>query len=380
MKTLIEILDYEQTENIISPLVFDFEKIVYLYDLNHDEPVKRRTLKHLLEQKNVRNVEFIKVNQSDEMIFDQLTNQYQDCVFNLSNGSRTLLVKMSRYCERTHQKCYTLNFQRKSFCNLNGCEQLEKQFKVPHLKIENIIELSAGEILKTAHALPDLTEELKSDMKTVIRIMNRYSSAWTRLLGVFAKEIKEDDGSEEGFWMAWPNEREQKKLLDELCSEGIIRLFDYDSKVRVVFKNRTLEKLFTDSGAWLEYQSYLECIDSGTFDDVRISTVVDWNKESDDKNDPTCEIDLIVIKNCIPVFVSCKMNKCSALDLYEIKLLSQKLGGSLGKAAVISKAYALKENEPLYLKAKELGILLIGEKEIEEGKIAETLENFLKED
>ena len=67
------------------------------------------------------------------------------------------------------------------------------------------------------------------------------------------------------------------------------------------------------------------------------------------------------------------MNKCTALDLYEIKLLAQKLGGTLGKAAVISKAPSLKDNEPLYLKAKELGILLIREEEIESGLIASSL-------
>ena len=373
MSTCIEILDYEQTENIISPLVFDFDQMIYLYDEHHDYKNKRRTLMDLLNKKGITNIEFIEIKDHETDFFERLVEKYPQAMFNLSNGSRTLLVQMARFCERTNQKCYTLNFQRKFFQNIMGCDELKNQFKVPHVKIEDVISLSAGEIIKTSHALPDLSNELKQDMKRIIQLMNRDSSSWTRLLAQFAKAIREDDESDASVWLDVQTDQGQKKMLEGLAQIEVLQVFEHGSRLRVVFKNRTLMNMLKDSGAWLEYQSYLECLNSGYFDDVRISTVVDWNKASKNQNDPTCEIDLIVIKNCIPVFVSCKMNKCTALDLYEIKLLSQKLGGTLGKAAVISKAPSLKDNEPLYLKAKELGICLIREKEIESSQIASTL-------
>ena len=373
MSTLIEILDYEQTENIISPLMFDFNQIVYLYDEHHDYQSKRTTLKDLLNRKGIHNIEFIEVNGHDDTVFESLVTRYPDAMFNLSNGSRTLLVQMARFCERTNQKCYTLNFQRKSFHDISGCVILKTKFKVPHLKIEDVISLSAGEIIKTSHALPELNDEMMQDMNLIIQLMNRDSSSWTRLLGIFAKAIREDSEHDCSIWLDHPEDKGQKKVLEGLQKINVIQMFEHGKQLRLVFKNRVLMNMLKDSGAWLEYQSYLECLNSGVFDDVRISTVVDWNKQSKNHNDPTCEIDLIVIKNCIPVFVSCKMNKCTALDLYEIKLLAQKLGGTLGKAAVISKAPSLKDNEPLYLKAKELGILLIREKEIESGSISSSL-------
>ena len=373
MSTCIEILDYEQTENIISPLVFDFDQMIYLYDEHHDYKNKRRTLMDLLNKKGITNIEFIEIKDHETDFFERLVEKYPQAMFNLSNGSRTLLVQMARFCERTNQKCYTLNFQRKFFQNISGCDELKSQFKVPHVKIEDVISLSAGEIIKTSHALPDLSNELKQDMKRIIQLMNRDSSSWTRLLAQFAKAIREDDESDASVWLDVQTDQGQKKMLEGLAQIEVLQVFEHGSRLRVVFKNRTLMNMLKDSGAWLEYQSYLECLNSGYFDDVRISTVVDWNKASKNQNDPTCEIDLIVIKNCIPVFVSCKMNKCTALDLYEIKLLSSKLGGTLGKAAVISKAPSLKDNEPLYLKAKELGICLIREKEIESNQIASTL-------
>lgn len=370
MSTLIEILDYEQTENIISPLIFDFDRIIYLYDKNHNVEVKRKSLKELLNTKGHFDVQFVQVDHP-ESLFEQLVSTYPDAIFHLSNGSRTLLVQMAQFCERTSQKCYSLNFQRKTFINIHGCEDLKSQFKVPHLSIQDVIALSAGEIIKTSHALPKMDESLLRLMKQVIELMNRHSVAWTRLLGTFANQMK--DAEEASFWMDVPKEKGQNQLLNELEKLNVLESYVHKDRVRVSFENRTMMKLFSDSGAWLEYQSYLECAESGLFDDVRISTVIDWNKESLNRNDPTCEVDLIVVKNCIPVFVSCKMNKCTALDLYEIKLLSQKLGGSLGKAAVISKAPSLKDNEPLCLKAKELDVLLIREEEIRNHQIAQML-------
>ena len=373
MRTLIEILDYEQTENIISPLVFDFDQVIYLYDRHHDYQRKRRTLHELLARKKSVQVKFVQAPDDCEELFASLSASYPDAVFNCSNGSRTLLVKMARFCEKTSQRCYTLNFQRKSFQNLGGCEDMKSQFTVPHLSVKDIISLSSGEIVKTSHALPKMNDEMKADMKNIIHVMNSDSSAFSKLLSAFAKNMREQMPDDTTLVLDLIEEKDQLQLLKKLAQAKIVHNSSEKGKLHLCFKNQTLMKMMSDSGAWLEYQSYLECTESGFFDDVRISTVVDWNADSSDKNDPTCEIDLIVVKNCIPVFVSCKLNKCSALDLYEIKLLSQKLGGTLGKAAVISKAYALHEGEPLALKAKELGITLIDGQDIEKGRIAQKL-------
>lgn len=378
MNTLIEILDYEQTENMISPLVFDFDHIIYLYDQYHDFRRKRKTLYNLLRKKGITDIDFILVSDDAESVFDTLSKQYPDAVYNCSNGSRTLLIKMARYCEKHHLKSFALNFQRKTFHDLNGCKDMEIGFKVPHISIEDVISLSSGEIITTGHALPQMSETMETDIMNIIDIMNMNSSAWTRLLGTIAKELREQEPSMSELWIPCPKDKAQLKLLNALDHQQILRLEEHQSELLLIFKNRTLMKMFADSGAWLEYQAYLECYHSKWFDDVRISTIVDWNIESDNKNDPTCEIDLIVIRNCIPAFVSCKMNKCTALDLYEIKLLSSKLGGSLGKAAVITKAAALNPNEPLYLKAQELEILIIGAEDIEQGRIAQRLLEFLK--
>ncbi len=87
---------------------------------------------------------------------------------------------------------------------------------------------------------------------------------------------------------------------------------------------------------------------------------------------------MIVIKDCISAFVSCKLNKCNALDIYEIKLLSEKLGGSLAKAAVVTKTSSLRKGTPLALKAEHLDVKVVDQDMVEQGKIAEELEEFLK--
>lgn len=377
MNTLIEILDYELTENIISPLVFRFNHLIYLYDEHHDDAMKRQNLYDFLMKKGNHDIQFIKASGQLDLFFKDLSEKYPDAIYHLSNGTRTLLVQMAQFCERSKQRCYTMNFQKKVFTDLMGCSDLKQQFYIPKMSIEELISLRDGEILKTSHALPVLDEKMTKELMTSIEMMNSDSVAWSKLLSSFAKSMKDNEGLPE-LWIDTPTDHAQKTLLDRMDEHHIVHVHQHNQKMRIDFVNPSLMKLFADSGAWLEYQSYLECVRSQRFDDVRISTVIDWDKHSENPNDPTCEIDLIVIKDCISAFVSCKLNKCTALDIYEIKLLSEKLGGSLAKAAVITKTSSLQKGTPLSLKAEHLDVKIVDQKMIEDGKIAEELEKFLK--
>ena len=166
MSTLIEILDYELTENIISPLVFKFDRLIYLYDEHHDDAMKRQSLYHFLTKKGNHDIQFIKASGQFNLFFDDLSNQYPDSIYHLSNGTRTLLVHMAQFCERSKQRCYTMNFQKKVFTDIYGCTDLKQQFYVPKMTIEELISLNQAEILKTSHSLPVMDEKMTKDLMT----------------------------------------------------------------------------------------------------------------------------------------------------------------------------------------------------------------------
>ena len=69
------------------------------------------------------------------------------------------------------------------------------------------------------------------------------------------------------------------------------------------------------------------------FDEVHLGYVIDW--DNSDQNDTTDnEIDVVAIKNSVPYFISCKMRKPEAKDVYEIACLAERVGGGAAKAVV----------------------------------------------
>jgi len=72
----------------------------------------------------------------------------------------------------------------------------------------------------------------------------------------------------------------------------------------------------TVSGIWLEVYIYIQA--EQCFDEVYMGVDIDWNKrdicESRDN-----EIDVVVMKNSQPIFISCKMRPIEKETVYEIK-------------------------------------------------------------
>ena len=59
--------------------------------------------------------------------------------------------------------------------------------------------------------------------------------------------------------------------------------------------------------------------------------VIDWNNR-DGREGKDNEIDVVLMYKSIPVFISCKMTKPSALDVSEVGFLSKRLAGQRGQA------------------------------------------------
>ena len=86
------------------------------------------------------------------------------------------------------------------------------------------------------------------------------------------------------------------------------------------------------AGAFLENYLYLKLDESGLFDDIKMSAVIDF---SDDKYayPVRCEIDCLIIKDNRLLFVSCKSSKADATTLNEIYVHNHRFGNALSLCA-----------------------------------------------
>ena len=116
--------------------------------------------------------------------------------------------------------------------------------------------------------------------------------------------------------------------------------------------------LYDKAGTILEMYSALCAEESGIFHDIRVGVKLDWNGSIiyGQGPDPYNEIDLILMRNNLPIFVSCKNTEPKNEQLYEIMVMAKHYGGYFATPALFCSG-----NATLGVKkrADEMGVILI---------------------
>ena len=112
-------------------------------------------------------------------------------------------------------------------------------------------------------------------------------------------------------------------------------------------------------GSWLELYVYILAKESGLFSEVYQSVMIGWDLKRRPKFNVENEIDVVLMKGGIPIFVSCKMTSPKPDDLNEIYALAENFGGYGAVAALATTTDVEKRARTLYNRAQEMGVALI---------------------
>ena len=129
-----------------------------------------------------------------------------------------------------------------------------------------------------------------------------------------------------------------------------------------------------DVGSVLELYIYKACLDTGMFNDVRTSAVVDWNGDDRD-NAVSNELDVMCTRGITPVFISCKTCMIRTEALNELAVLRDRFGGEIARAAIVTPAPA---GASARNRAAELNIRIIDLNDLAEGNIGESIRSLMK--
>ena len=112
------------------------------------------------------------------------------------------------------------------------------------------------------------------------------------------------------------------------------------------------------SGTFLESYLYYTLLDSKLFDDVVMSSVIDFSSKKN-RYQVVCEIDCMIIKDNRLLFVSCKSNKVETPSLNEIKMHNYTFGNKLSNSVLCTLDDLNIKSPSIYAKAKELEVAVI---------------------
>jgi hypothetical protein len=166
-------------------------------------------------------------------------------------------------------------------------------------------------------------------------------------------------------------------LLQDLEEIGLISklVIQPEQSVSFRFRDGRIRSWLRDVGSVLELYVYKTCLDTGLFQDVITSAVIDW-EGSGNRNSVTNEIDVLCTSGITPLFISCKTCDAKTEALNELAVLRDRFGGQIARAAIVT---AESGGIPLRNRAAELGIVVIDLNDLNAGKLSQRIRKLMRE-
>ena len=136
------------------------------------------------------------------------------------------------------------------------------------------------------------------------------------------------------FWGAFNWDRRMYNLYNDPSVSTTLKI-EKGKRVSFRFADEQIRFWLRDQGSVLEVYTWKACRDTELFHDVRCSTIVEWDS-AENRDKVTNEIDVMAVKDTIPVFISCKTCAVDTVAINELAILRDRYGGSAAKAIIIS--------------------------------------------
>ena len=393
--TAIEFYDRTPIENIISTLTTTPDKIIFIGDGKlmgkfneiHQEFLEKRGL----------NIELVyrKINRNDVnqivRVLSEIVESEAECVFDLTGGEDLVLVSMGIVSQKYAKK----NIQMQRFNVRNGvvtdCDSDGTVFYngYPEIKVEEQILVHGGVVRYEGEGEAktyrwDLSEDFTHDVETMWNICRKNPGLWNSQLNILnmlerfsgVKENLEVEANfslfQEHLCVLGVKEVDVKGLLQKLNKNGLIRYYrDQENLLSFVYKNEQVRKCLSKAGQVLELKVLVTALkvqqkdETLYYTDAMSGVYIDWDGKlhtiSDEEKDTANEIDVILMKGLVPVFVSCKNGQVDDDELYKLDAVTNRFGGIYAKKVLIATYLGKKPTSMEYFRqrAKDMKIHLV---------------------
>lgn len=369
--TYIEFFDSAAVENICACLCAKPDKVILVGDKRKtlDKHIKR--YKSIFENRGVE-IEFVSktVNRNDlsdiVSVFSGIIEENDDCVFDLTGGEDLYLVAAGivkeRYSNKNIKMCrFNLRSNTVTDCGSGDALPFDS---CPCLSITENIRIYGGDVVYD-YEKPDTTypwtldEDFIKDIDTMWKICKNDTRLWNVQMGILAAaESRRTDDSDELFTCCKICEiNDELRSIDEsfvlyqsvvgeLYKAGLVSDYSYDDDfVRVAYKNAQVKKCLLKAGLVLEMKIYVTALAATDqngepiYNDVMNGVFIDWDGvigNADGKQDTENEIDVMMMRGALPIFVSCKNGYVDMDELYKLNTVAEKFGSRYAKKVLIT--------------------------------------------
>ena len=395
--TYVEFFDKIASENISACLTYVPDRVIYIGD---DYKVMN---KHIVNYNKVfsergYNIEFIAKSVSKSnlenavKLLSEIVEAYDDCVFDITGGEEILNLALgvvySKYPDKNIQ-IHKFNLRNNAIydCDKDG-KTIYKE--TPTLSIDENIRIYGGEVVygtvdEENTYKWDLNSEFLNDINLIWNKCKEDVRYWNVQMGIFDAAENVGRSTEKLTTVASIAEIERclaknrakykiaKGIINYLIEHGLITYFEDDGKTLTVsYKNEQVKRCLTKAGQALEMKVYItaknifENTGAPVYDDILNGVVIDWDGEFHDENvenvyDTENEIDIMMMHDIVPVFVSCKSGVVTSDELYKLNTVAERFGGKYAKKVLVAASLSEMGEAGEYIRqrAKDMKINLI---------------------
>ncbi len=373
MKVLIEYYDKDVLKNIVAPLTLQPDVVVYLHDKGMTDMNVFRSLKTCFGKSmpgikvesvpvDIRSVE--KLRQATCRVAERYGAA--NCTLELTGGSELMMIAGYKAGLQTGMQMVHTDLVEK---RINDVETDEKVCDTATLTLENFLDAKGAELMGESHRppQPEKYEPIRKMAQFLFRNLQEWKGTCSWLQTVASRGLPHELTIDSPRKVHMKNGREVwagDEILEEFQKNGFIENLEMTKK-HISFRFCTMEdKQYCISyGVWLELHVYVAAASSGVFDDVKLGTMIDWDIYDGTRMGGN-EIDVVLMDDSLPVFISCKLREADTAALNELLIAKKRLGGWFSKGIIATFSKEKLENTGTYIRCQELGLEMLDARDI----------------
>ena len=385
---LIEFYDKDVLKNIVAPLTLRPKKVIYFYDRGMQDMVVFSALKKCL----TRNIPGIQLEQypvdisSMDKISRKLTRVIEshkgaDCALDLTGGSELMLLAGYQAGTKLGLPLLHTDLMDKSITDLSDDSVVAK---IAPLTLEDFIDAKGACFIGESHRPP--MEERFEVITQMARFLFQRLTDWkftcSFLQTVAARTLPHELAMRSKWTIHMKNGKTvypDRTILEEFQRLGFIHSLRINEPyVEFTFHSMEDRQYCISFGVWLELYVYIAAKTAGVFHDVKLGTMIDWNAY-DNITVAGNEIDVILMDDSLPIFISCKLRDADTAALNELLIAKKRLGGWFSKGIIVTFGKERKGNTGTYKRAQELGLELLDAADILSEDFSQRLVKTIRE-
>ena len=391
MQTLIELYDERPLENVLGVEVFRPERVVYICpdDFSNEKRIRTKLEVYFKHRGLTPELVFARarVYESEAMLalFRGIVAQYPECAMDITGGTDAVLFAAGLLCAESAIPVFTYSRRRNCFYDIRGAAFAEALPCKVAYTVEDCF-MMAGGSMRAGRVDNAILANYLDDVEPFFKLYLSHRRGWTSTV-TYMQRISPSgaDGSykldvsgdylvkgERGSRIAAP-----VKALHAMEEIGFLQDLEIipEETVSFRFRDGQIRAWLRDVGSVLELYVYKACLDTGLFQDVRTSAVVDW--EGDSRGQAVSnELDVMCTRGVTPVFISCKTCDVKTEALNELAILRDRFGGKMARAAIVT---AERGGTAMRNRASELGIMVIDLNDLMAGRIDKRLKSLMRD-